>query len=58
MYYKDRNGVHVPYQERDMGYDITQGYLQKEGGGLPSSRGVHYVGSRWVLARGGRAGLG
>ena len=32
MYYKDRNGVRAPYQERDMRYDIAQGYLQKEGG--------------------------
>jgi hypothetical protein len=34
MYYKDRNGlgVCVLYQERDMQYDVAQGYLQKEGG--------------------------
>ena len=40
MYYKDRNGVRAPYQERDMQYDITQGYLRKEGGGLVAQRGV------------------
>ena len=33
MYYKDRRGVCVPYQEKDLRYDITQGYLQKEGAG-------------------------
>ena len=32
MYYKDRNGVHVLYQERDMQYDAAQRYWQKEGG--------------------------
>ena len=41
MYYKDRNGVHVPYQERDMRYDAgTRGYLRKEGGGLGAQRGT------------------
>jgi hypothetical protein len=33
MHYKDRRGVCVPYQEKDLRYDITQGYLQKEGAG-------------------------
>ena len=27
MYYKDRNGVRVLYQERDMQYDVAQGYF-------------------------------
>ena len=34
------HGVHVPYQERDMRYNITQGYLRKEGGGLVAQRGA------------------
>ena len=40
MCHKDRNGVHVPYQERDMRYGITQGYLRKGGGGLVAQRGA------------------
>ena len=58
MYYKDWNGVHVPYQERDMRYDITQGYLRKEGGGLVVRRGALVCRGRWALARGGGTGLG
>ena len=27
MYCKDRNGVRVLYQERDMQYDVAQGYF-------------------------------
>jgi hypothetical protein len=40
MYYKDRNGVCVLYQERDMQYDAAQGYLQKEGGSQMAKMGV------------------
>ena len=59
VYYKDRDGLRAPYQERDLRYDIAQGYLQKEGGGLVVKRGaLQGAGGRWALARGGGAGLG
>ena len=32
-YCKDRGGVRVPYQERDLRCDVARGYLQQEGGG-------------------------
>ena len=53
MYYKDRSGVCVPYQERDPRYDISQGYLQKE-----PEEGTRCKGGKWALARGSGTGLG
>ena len=44
MYYKDRRGVCVPYQEKDPRYDITQGYLRKEGAGQVMKEGVLHRG--------------
>ena len=44
MYYKDRRGVCVPYQEKDPRYDITQGYLQKEGAGQVIQEGALHRG--------------
>ena len=57
MYYKDRRGVCVRYQEKDLRCDITQGYLRKEGAGQVM-KGVCCTGGRWALARGGGAGVG
>ena len=48
--HKDRRGVCVPYQEKDLRYDVTQGYLRKEGAGQVRTEGVLHRGSR-VLAR-------
>ena len=55
-YYKDRNGVCVLYQERDMQYDVAQGYLQKEGGSQMTKMGVPRRGP--VGSKRGRDGAG
>ena len=57
MYYKDRNGVRVLYQERDMRYDVTQRYLQKEGGSQMAKMGVPCRGPVGTSKR-GRDGAG
>ena len=44
MYFKDRRGACVPYQEKDLRYDITQGYLRKEGAGQVMKEGVLHRG--------------
>ena len=56
MYCKDRNGVCVLYQERDMQYDVAQGYLQKEGGSQMAKMGVPRRGP--VGSKRGRDGAG
>ena len=55
--YKDRRGVCVPYQEKDLRYDITQGYLRKEGAGQVMKEGVLHRGQVGASKR-GRAGVG
>ena len=57
MYYKDRRGVCVPYQEKDLQYDITQGYLRKQGAGRVIKEGVLHRGPVGASKR-GRAGGG
>ena len=57
MYYKDRRGVCVPYQEKDLRHNITQGYLQKEGAGQVRKEGVLHRGPLGASKR-GRAGAG
>ena len=42
--YKDRRGVCVPYQERDLRYDVAHGYLRQEGGDQASKGGVMHRG--------------
>ena len=55
--YKDRRGVCVPYQEKDLRYDVTQGYLRKEGAGQVRKEGVLHRGLVGASKR-GRAGAG
>ena len=55
--YKDRRGVCVPYQEKDLRYDVTQGYLRKEGAGQVRKEGVLHRGPVGASKR-GRAGAG
>ena len=55
--YKDRRGVCVPYQEKDLRYDVTQGYLRKEGAGQVRKEGVLHRGPLGASKR-GRAGAG
>ena len=59
MYCKDRNGVRVLYQERDMQYDVAQaqGYLRKEGGSRMAKMGVPCRGPVGTSKR-GRDGAG
>ena len=57
MYYKDRRRVCAPYQEKDLRYDITQGYLRKEGAGQVTKEGVLHRGAVGASKR-GRAGVG
>ena len=42
----------MPYQERGIWYDITQGYLQEEGGGQVVRRGVLHRGPVGASKRG------
>ena len=61
MDHKGRNGARAPYQERGTRYDITQGYLQKEEGGLVVRRGVlcrGLVHGRWQEGAGRGWGRG
>ena len=55
--YKDRRGVCVPYQEKDLRCDVTQGYLRKEGAGQVRKEGVLHRGPVGASKR-GRAGAG
>ena len=57
MYYKDRRGVCVPYQEKDLQYDITQGYLRKQGAGRVIKEGVLHRGPVGASKRGPAGGL-
>ena len=57
MYYKDRRGICLPYQEKDLRYDTTQGYLQKEGAGQGMKEGVLHRGPVGASKR-GRARVG
>ena len=57
--YKDRRGVCVPYQEKDLRYDVTQGYLRKEGAGQVRKEGVLHRGLVGASKRGwARVGVG
>ena len=47
----------MPCQEKDLRYDITQGYLQKEGAGQVGKEGVLHRGMVGASKR-GRAGVG
>ena len=42
--YTDRRGVCVPYQERDLRYDVAHGYLRQEGGDQVSKGSVLHRG--------------
>ena len=50
--YKDRRGVCVPYQERDLRYDAAHGYLRQEGGDQASKGGVLHRGPVGTRKRG------
>ena len=50
--YKDRRGVCVPYQERDLRYDVAHGYLRQEGGDQASKGGVLHRGPVGTRKRG------
>ena len=50
--YKDRRGVCVPYQERDIRYDVAHGYLRQEGGDQASKGGVLHRGPVGTRKRG------
>ena len=59
MYCRDQRGVCVPYQEKDLRYGITQGYLWKEGAGQVMKGGVLHRGLVGASKRGrGRGGVG
>ena len=42
--HKNRRGVCVPYQERDLQYVVTHGYLRQKGGEQVSEGGVVHRG--------------
>ena len=54
--YKDRRGVCVPYQERDLRYDVAHGCLRQEGGDQ-ASKGVYCIRGPLAQERGGGMGL-
>ena len=54
---RDRRGAYVPYQEKDLRCDITQGYLRKEGASQVMKGGVLHRGLVGASKRGG-PGLG
>ena len=53
VYYKDWRGVCVPYQDKDLWYNISQGYLWKEGAGQMIKEGALHRGPAGASKRPG-----